>query len=165
MAEAGETGGGISTIYIVGLLPDVYAAGTRDSLTPPVRAVLALLPNAYMQGECAGINMAGGKKPYDQAIPMNAIGLFGLHIITAGSYSGEKYMIKSEKTYKKLVTKDGLLKGYIMVGDVARAGIYTALVREKRPLHMVDFDLIKDKPQLMAFSRVEREKMLGGAVV
>ena len=47
--------------------------------------MLALLPNAYMQGECAGINMAGAKARYDKAMAMNAIGFFGLHVITAGN--------------------------------------------------------------------------------
>ncbi|MGE5605027.1 MAG: hypothetical protein ACM3YE_04970, partial [Bacteroidota bacterium] len=146
--------------------------------------VLALLPNAYQQGECAGINMAGGAKPFTKAIPMNAIGFFGLHIITAGSYIGNEYICTGERaantkdaktrerekylsapnTYKKLVTKDGLLKGYILVGDIARAGIYTALIKEKTLLDAIDFELIKDKPQLMAFSRVERGKILGGLV-
>lgn len=149
-------------------LPDIYAAGDcaeSFDISSDEARVLALLPNAYMQGECAGINMAGGEQLFTKALPMNAIGFFGLHIITAGSYIGEQYIIKSEKKgndYKKLFTKDGLLKGYILIGDVARAGIYTSLIKEKKPLSSIDFELIKESPQLMAFSKVEREKMLGG---
>jgi len=85
-----------------------------------------------MQGECAGINMAGGKKEFGKAIPMNAISFFGLHIITAGSYVG-KFSANQRDNYKKLFVKDGLLKGYIMIGDVDKAGIYTSLIREKTP--------------------------------
>jgi NAD(P)H-nitrite reductase large subunit len=157
--------GVVTDDYCRTTLPDIYAAGDcaeSYDITAEESRVLALLPNAYMQGECAGINMAGGEKQYTKAIPMNAIGFFGLHIITAGSYTGMEYISKGENSYKKLITKDGLLKGYILVGDVARAGIYTALIKEQKPLNSIDFDLIKDKPQLMAFSRVEREKMLGG---
>lgn len=155
-------------------LPDIYAAGDcaeSIDVTTNESRVLALLPNAYMQGECAGINMAGSKKRYGKAIPMNALGLFGLHMITAGSYDGTEYVVKGESTenynhntieYKKLVIKDGLLKGYIMLGDVARAGIYTSLIKEKILLDTINFELIKDKPQLMAFSQADREKMLGG---
>lgn len=168
-------------------LPDIYGAGDCTEsydITVDEPRVLALLPNAYQQGECAGINMAGGAKQFTKAIPMNAIGFFGLHIITAGSYIGTEYICNGKgvadtkgnktrerknnlsvhNTYKKLVTKDGLLKGYILVGDIARAGIYTALIKEKTPLDAIDFELIKDKPQLMAFSRVERGKILGGLV-
>lgn len=172
IAEAGGVvnRGIVTDEYCRSTLPDIYTAGdcaeSYDTSAEESR-VLALLPNAYMQGECAGINMAGGDKQYTKAIPMNAIGFFGLHIITAGSYVGAEYVDyknggSDQKNYKKLVTKDGLLKGYILVGDVARAGIYTALIREKKPLDSIDFELIKDKPQLMAFSRVEREEMLGG---
>lgn len=145
---------------------DIYSAGDcteSHDITTDQNRVLALLPNAYMQGECAGINMAGGEKAYDKAIPMNAIGFFGLHMITAGSYDGESYTVNDNGTYKKLFYKDNLLKGYILIGNVARAGIYTSLIREKTPLDSIDFELIKDKPQLMAFTRKERAKKLSGA--
>lgn len=147
-------------------LEDVYAAGDCAEcfdISIDAERILAIWPNAYMQGETAGVNMAGGEKDFSKAIPMNAIGFFGLHIITAGSYDGEAYIKKDEKSYKKLVTKDGFLKGFILIGDVARAGIYTSLIREKTPLSEIDFDLIKEKPQLMAFAEKERAVKLGGA--
>jgi NAD(P)H-nitrite reductase large subunit len=71
--------------------------------------------------------------------------------------------LKTDSTYKKLVTRDNLLKGFILIGEVARAGIYTSLIREKTPLDTVDFELIKEKPQLMAFAAKERAVKLGGA--
>ena len=147
-------------------LPDVYAAGDcaqgYDASTGEKR-VLALLPNAYMQGEAAGIAMAGGEKPFSTAVPMNAMGLFGLHMVTAGVYGGEETVFEENDTYKKLCCKDDRLTGYILIGDIARAGIYTALVRERTPLSTLDFDLIKTRPQLMAFSAEARKEKLGGA--
>lgn len=146
-------------------LENIYSAGDcteSHDITIDQDRILALLPNAYMQGECAGINMAGGEKLYDKAIPMNAIGFFGLHILTAGSYDGTAYITTGEKAYKKLISKDNLLKGFILVGDIARTGIYTSLIRDKTPLDSIDFDLIKDKPQLRAFSQVKRQEILGG---
>ena len=107
--------------------------------------------------------MAGGEKFYDKAIPMNAIGFFGMHIITAGTYTGDVYTDKNEESYKKLFTKDNRLMGYILIGKVERAGIYTSLIREKTPLDTIDFELIKEKPQLMAFSMKERAHKLSGA--
>ena len=145
-------------------LENIYAAGdctqSMDITTGQSR-ILALLPNAYAQGECAGIHMAGGEKRYNKAIPMNAIGFFGLHIITAGNYDGEAYVTQEQDSYKKLVVKDNLLKGYILIGNIQRAGIYTSLIRERTPLDTIDFRLIREKPQLMAFSRVERKRKLG----
>lgn len=146
---------------------NVYSGGdcseSFDSALGDVR-ILALLPNAYMQGLTAGVNMAGGEAVYDKAIAMNAIGFCGLHIITAGVYEGEAYIKADGENYKALFTKDNMLKGFILIGDVARAGIYTSLIREKTPLDTIDFELIKDKPQLMAFAKKERKSLLGGEV-
>ena len=145
--------------------PDIFAAGdctqSLDVTTGQSR-ILALLPNAYMQGECAGINMAGGQAAYDKAIAMNAIGFFGLHMVTAGSYDGQEDLQIDESLYKKLFIKEGRLNGYIIIGDVRRAGIYTALIRNQTRLDSLDFDLIREKPQLMAFSQKARKDMLGG---
>lgn len=149
-------------------LSNVYAAGDcteSHDITDGQDRVLALLPNAYMQGETAGMHMAGAEKPYDKAIPMNAGGFFGLHIITSGLVETgdcDEYVSESNGNYKKLIYKDNLLKGYMLVGDVSRAGIYTKLIREQIPLDTIDFELIKEKPQLMAFSRADRAEQLGG---
>lgn len=165
----GEVGRGILTDdRCATSLPDIYAAGdcteSFDITTGQMR-VLALLPNAYMQGECAGINMAGGEKRYDRAMAMNAIGFFGLHIITAGSYEGEDFVAQGKESYKRLFTKDNRLIGYILIGCIERAGIYTALIREQTPLDSIDFELVREKPQLMAYTKKKRDKILGGAQV
>jgi NAD(P)H-nitrite reductase large subunit len=182
--------------------PGIYAAGdctqTLD-VSSGQNKIMALLPNAYMQGECAGINMAGGEKSFDKAIPMNAIAFFGLHVITAGNYSGEVYTenkdqgkekkeqgsknkdqrskIKDQKTgskeqktgdkeqagnYKRLFYSNNQLNGYILIGNVEKAGIYTGLIRERTPLDSIDFALVCEKPGLMAFTREDRIAKLGG---
>ncbi|MGI5855748.1 MAG: NAD(P)/FAD-dependent oxidoreductase [Candidatus Merdivicinus sp.] len=144
-------------------LPDIYAAGDCTEsfdVSCGKNRILALLPNAYMQGECAGVNMAGGEKSYEHAIPMNAIGFFGYHVLTAGSYTGEVYSSSAGNSLKKLFYEDDRLKGFLLIGDVARAGIYTNLIRSETPLSSIDFGLICEKPQLMAFSRAERKEML-----
>ncbi len=146
-------------------LPDVYAAGDcaeSHDITTDTDKILALLPNAYMQGETAGVNMAGGDKRFDKAIPMNAIGFFGLHIITAGSYDGEETVLTDGRNYKKLIVKDGLLKGFILVGDVQKAGIYTSMIREQMPLSSLDFDAMKEEPSMMAMNESYRKLKLSG---
>lgn len=146
-------------------IPDIHAAGdcceSMDASAGEMK-VMALLPNAYMQGECAGMNMSGADYVFDQAIPMNAIGLFGKHIVTAGAYTGEVYFEADGENYKKLFYSDNKLNGYIMIGNVEKAGIYTALIREKTPLDTLDFELICKKPGLMAFSKETRAEKLGG---
>ncbi len=147
---------------------DIYAAGdctqTQDISSGQSR-IMALLPNAYMQGECAGINMAGGNKRFATAIPMNAIGFFGLHIITAGNYIGDVYTENGEHSYKRLFYSANRLTGYILIGNVEKAGIYTSLIRERTPLDSIDFALICERPGLMAFTKETRTMKLGGATL
>lgn len=148
-------------------LEDIYAAGdctVSHDASSDTDKILALLPNAYMQGEVAGRNMAGAETMYLNAIPMNAIGFFGLHIITAGSYDGEEYIEENGNIYKKLVFKDGLLRGYILMGDVKRAGIYTSMIKERIDLGSVDIEMLKNHPQMMMFGKARREEKLGGLV-
>ena len=83
-------------------------------------------------------------------------------MITAGSYDGQELVWKEKDSYKKLVLRDGKLVGYILIGDVARAGIYTSLIRQQTPLDEVDFDTLKDHPQLLAFGPKTRAEKLGG---
>lgn len=152
--------------------PHIYAAGDCTQsidISSGQSKMMALLPNAYMQGECAGMNMAGGEKEF-KAMPMNAIGFFGLHIMTAGNYNGDVYHPSGVgeghdcSNYKKLFYSGNQLNGYILIGDVDKAGIYTSLIRERTPLDTLDFDLICKKPGLMAFSKKERSVKLGGGV-
>ena len=148
-------------------IEDIYAGGDcaeSVDISCNTQRILAILPNAYFQGRSAGISMAGQSEPFDKAMPMNSIGFFDLHIITAGSYIGDKdVVIDDDKNYKVLFTKDNLLVGFILIGDVKRAGIYTNLIRNKTPLDTIDYTLIRTNPQLMAFSLKERAEQLGRA--
>lgn len=146
-------------------IKNVYAAGdctVSHDVSSGSDKILALLPNAYKQGEVAGINMAGGKAVYENAIPMNAIGFFGLHMITAGSYEGKTYIKKSGSQYKCIYYSDDVLKGYILIGDVGNAGIYTNMIRERIPLKTVDKKLMFESPRLMAMPFAYRREKLGG---
>ena len=146
---------------------NIYAAGDcaeGDDISLGEKRVLALLPNAYMQGHTAGVNMAGGEEVFDKAIPMNSIGFFGLHVMTAGTYEGELYEEKADNSLKRLFTKDGLLKGFILIGKTERDGIYTSLIRERTPLDTIDFETMKKVATSVAFSPENRRKKFGGVV-
>lgn len=148
-------------------LSDIYAAGDcteSNDITTGTSHIIAILPNAFAQGEAAGKNMAGAETSADNLMPMNAIGFFGLHIITAGSYEGESYVEKNEAGYKRLITENNRLKGFILVGNIDKAGIYTSLTKQNIGLDKVNFDLLKKAPQLLAFSRERRNEKLAGGV-
>ena len=148
-------------------VPGIYAAGDcteGNDTSSGGKKVLAILPNATMQGYAAGVNMAGGSAVHDKAIPMNSIGFFGLHAMTAGTYEGDLYEERTESSLKRLFTKDDLLKGFILIGCNERAGIYTSMIREKTPVSSVDFDVMKKGATTAAFPRAVRGKKFGGVV-
>ncbi|MGN0812884.1 MAG: NAD(P)/FAD-dependent oxidoreductase [Candidatus Coproplasma sp.] len=148
-------------------IADIYAAGDctegYDSSINAAR-VLALMPNAYLQGKTAGLNMAGGDSEYKDAIPLNAVGFFGLHMLSAGVYEGEVIKVKGEDSLKLLFVENNVLKGFILINDFLRAGIYTSLVRGKTPLSGVDFDMLVNAPQLLAFPAEARAAKLSRRV-
>ena len=172
-----DAGGEIGRGIVVGgrmatTLPHVFAAGDcveSQNLVTGQRAPIAILPNAAQQGRTAGINMAGGEAETGDSVPMNSMGLFGLHIMTAGCYPGEgaggqTFSAIDGSSYKKLFAKDGRLVGFILMGDVHRAGIYTALIREQRPLDSIDYEAVFQDPSLIPFGQAYRNQKLGSVV-
>lgn len=103
------------------------------------RRPVPIWPVAYRQGAVAGTLMAGGEDRYEGAIAMNSVEICGLPTISAGltSPTGEGYRIlthldESRGRYKKLVVDpEGRLVGYVLVGQVERAGILTALITRR----------------------------------
>lgn len=150
-------------------LPDIYAAGDcteyRD-ISSGTEKIMALMPNAYMQGHTAGVNMAGGEAAFDNAIPMNSIGFFGLHCHTAGTQPEgcEVYEEAAGNRIKRLFVKDDKLTGFMLIGHMHRTGIYTALIRNQTPLSTVDFARLKLEPQLAAMGTAYRDKVLKGVI-
>jgi len=132
--------------------PKVYAAGdlaeVRDMLTGEA-GVIPIWPNAYSQGHYAGKNMAGAKVPYPGSMPMNSIAFFGLPTVSVGivnpkegqGFEVVKELNEEDQTYRKLVFRKDKLVGYVLVGDVDLAGLYTGFVRFSLPVD----DEIKEK--------------------
>lgn len=140
-------------------VPDIYAAGDcvkSHDISADTDRILALLPNAYQGGECAGINMAGGEKRLTSLFPLNATTLFGLPLTTAGSYDGESDCFRGDGVYRRFIRRGNRLVGFLLIGDVKRAGIYSALIREGTPLDRVDYGSLLREPSLIAFQPEER---------
>ncbi|MDR2526007.1 MAG: FAD-dependent oxidoreductase [Oscillospiraceae bacterium] len=154
-------------------LPQVYAAGDCTESTDVCtgqRKVMALLPNAYMQGEAAGMHMAAAGAPLPcqplGLIPENAIGFFGKHILSAGVYfedgadgiyedfdGGSYRCFYYDKTAQRL-------RGYILMDCPQRAGIYTALIRNGTQLPEEQFLQLRREPGLIAFPSQARIDIL-----
>lgn len=121
-------------------IPDVYSAGdvaeALDMLTGENR-VVPILPNAYIEGEIAGLNMAGKITEYPGGFPMNSIGFFDMHIMTAGLLNPSggmetiKRMEKNKRIYRKLYIDDGKIAGFMFINSIDRTGIITDLMRKR----------------------------------
>lgn len=123
--------------------PNIYTAGDvceSFDITTGEYAVNALWPVAVEQGKIAGANMSGDNLTYDGSLGMNSIEFFGLPVVSLGIYkikegdtAFEELKVKDEKEkiYKKLILKDDVLVGAVLVGNIKPSGVYLRLMREK----------------------------------
>lgn len=171
-----DAGGECGRAIIVGndmktSIDGIYAAGDcveQYDISFGDKRIMALLPNANIGGYTAGVNMAGGTALFDNAVPMNSIGFWGLHIMTAGSYAndGSARMTekKDESGIKRFFIKDQKLNGFMIIGDVKSAGIFTNLLRNRTDLSEMDFEALIKSPNLLPFGEIYRRKTLRGVV-
>lgn len=155
-------------------IPDVYAAGDAAegyNFIEEKMMEIAIIPNAYCQGETAGINMAGGDKSFHEGFIMNSMPLMDLPIISAGiSEDREGIEIISQylpekDVYKKFYISGNRLVGYLLVNDVDRAGIYTEMIRGKSDISAFKSSLGAEGFGFINLPKdVRKEKMLKGGV-
>ncbi|SKA78637.1 Pyridine nucleotide-disulphide oxidoreductase [Paucidesulfovibrio gracilis DSM 16080] len=120
---------------------DVFSAGdvaqARDLLHDENR-VVPIWTNAYNQGYCAGKNMAEKETPYIGGLAMNSISFYGLPTISVGTvnppdddtgYEVEAMLDERKQAYRKLVFHENRLVGYVLVGDIDQAGLYTSFIK------------------------------------
>lgn len=55
---------------------------------------MSMMNSSLAAPTTARVNMAGKDEVFNKAIPMNSIGLFGLHTMTKGTYNGKLYKKK-----------------------------------------------------------------------
>ncbi|MDI7259109.1 MAG: FAD-dependent oxidoreductase [Thermodesulfobacteriota bacterium] len=136
-------------------VPGIYAAGdvamTRDSISTEWVSN-AIWPAASRQGRVAGWNMAGGHQAYLHNVNLNAIHLFGLHVMAAGhsddnqNEAGIEVFTREEReSYRKIVIREGQLIGFLLVGDVSGAGFLLSLMKRKGPMSYLPSDLLNNR--------------------
>ncbi len=119
---------------------DIYAAGdvaqTRD-VASKESTINAIWPCAVEQGKIAGRNMAGDTVRYGGSLGMNSVEFFGMPVISMGitkppKGAYEELVARDDKgTYKKVVLKDNIVRGYICVGQIDQSGVYNFLIRNE----------------------------------
>lgn len=134
--------------------PDIYAAGdvaqAYDIISGENR-INAVWPNATEQGMVAGRNMAGAATVYAGSTGMNAADFYGLSTIAVGQTKAEGAgyevvkLYPGKNLYRRLVFKNDVLIGCIMVGDTAKAGLLTTLIKEQFALGEIKQELIQGR--------------------
>jgi len=121
---------------------NVYAAGdvaeASDFFTGQ-KNPMPIWPDAYIQGDVAGTDMAGDDKEYAGGLAMNSIEFFKVPTISMGITNpaddgGFEVLTLQEPenySYRKIVLQGSRLAGAVLVGGVDRAGIFSGLIREK----------------------------------
>jgi len=100
--------------------------------------VSGLWTNAVEMGHLAGRNMAGASLEYPGAMGvLNALEVAGIPTVAVGLTNplpGNGYQVYQSRrghNYRKLVCRDGVLVGALLVGDLDGAGVYAGLIRGK----------------------------------
>jgi len=110
---------------------DIFAGGdcclVNNLLTgQPVQS--CLWPDAVMQGITAAHSMIGIKREYSGTLIITSSNIFETQFVTCGPVNqpnpNYEEIIKNEPNfYHKFLIHDGILKGFIMVGNVENVGV------------------------------------------
>jgi len=118
-------------------IDNIYAAG---DLVEHRGIFYGIWPASQQQGEAAGINMAGGEKIYQGTVPSNTLKVVGIDLVSAGEIDVEgKYnsLIKKDTEkyiYRKLVMKDEVAIGCILLGDITKKKEFLTAIDKKESI-------------------------------
>lgn len=149
----------------------IYAAGdvsqAADSLTGVSRPI-PIFPNAFRQGNVAGINMAGGSATLSANFAMNSVQVFGMPTISFGlsTASGGEFEVLERRTgtsdYQRIVLRNNRIVGALFVGAIDRAGIIAGLLREQVDVSDVKNLLLTDEFGILSLPSDYRKHVVKG---
>lgn len=159
--------------YMQTNVPDVYASGdvaeTYD-FTLNQNRLLPLWPLAVAEGKIAGYNMAGKKTEYAGGTNMSSLKYFGVPVVSIGitnpkEDSAYEILVKinpDRNLYKKIVLKDNMIVGIILVNDVERAGTLFHLMKNRVNVKKFKQGMLSDDFGLAMLPAPLRRKMCLG---
>ena len=126
-------------------LKGVFAAGDvaeHFDIARKTRWMNAIWPEAAMQGRVAGMNMAGRNVSYTGSLSRNVMRIFDLDLMTMGLANpkpGSQYDVLNahdfrNNLYRKLVFRENVLVGAVLVNGIEQGGLLLALIQNKTPL-------------------------------
>jgi nitrite reductase (NADH) large subunit len=139
-------------------LDEIYAAG---DLIEHRGRFYGIWPAAMEQGKVAGAAMAGQEVVYQGTVISNTLKVVGIDLFSAGEIDVEgtldSIVIKDEarNTYRKLVIKEDVLEGAILLGDIRgsaeiqqaiKKGINITAIKNELAQEKFDFNRLKQIP-------------------
>ena len=135
--------------------PDVYGAGDVSGQSP-------IWPVAVKEGMVAAANMAGHReKMTDFFASKSTMSFLGIHTMSLGVVTppDDTYRVDiydKNGVYKKVVSKDGVIVGALLQGDLAYGGVLQQMIarkidvrKVKKPLFEIDYsDFFHEKKDL-----------------
>ncbi len=128
-------------------IADVYAAG---DLIQHRGVFYGIWTASEKQGEIAGINMAGGDVRYEGTVMSNRLKVVGIDLVSSGDIDVEgklEDLVKKDEgryIYRKLVLRDDVIVGCILLGDVIGNREILRAVEHKMNVRAVKDDLLVD---------------------
>ncbi len=150
---------------------NVYAAGDIAEAWDPLvggQRVVPILPNAYIGGRVAGLNMAGREASYNVGMSANSVCFFRRPFMSAGFATEEedgkfRVLWREDATgYRKIVVRDEKLVGLIVTDNVDRAGLLTGIMRAGIPIGQIEDDLLTGTAGLIDLPKEVREQRIHG---
>jgi nitrite reductase (NADH) large subunit len=116
--------------------PRIFAAGDVAAWRG---VVYGIWPAAYAQGVVAGRNAAGATDMLAPFTPSNRLRVVSQSVFSAGEFapSDPGFSVverETERTYVRLVTRDGRLAGVNLVGDTGLDAAVAAAIEVQRPI-------------------------------
>ena len=135
--------------------PDVYGAGDVSGTSP-------IWPVAVKEGMVAAANMAGKRERMtDFFASKSTMSFLGIHTMSLGTVTppDDSYRVDvydKDGVYKKVVSKDGVIVGAMLQGDLAYGGVLQQMIarkldvrKVKKPLFEIDYsDFFHEKKDL-----------------
>ena len=117
--------------------PYIYACGdvaeTIDFFSNKSK-IHGLFPVAVNHAKTVAFNIMGRGRKYERQINMNSLKELSFKIITVGNHDGEEIRFKTKDVLRKIYITDNKITGFVLLGDISKAGIYLSLLKKREDI-------------------------------
>lgn len=150
--------------YMETSIKDIYAAGDVAELEGHGNSGTVssyIWPNALAQGKCAASNMAGEVQQFSRdaglsnAVRLRDIPFLSMGLINPaeGEYEVLVYSDADSHVYRKVVLKDNIIKGMILLGDTSAGNILGDFIKKGKSISDIR-DIILEKDFVARYKKL-----------